>query len=306
MAGRGSPALPPVGSDVLRVSRGKARMKYLFLTQGWTAERFLAEVNARLGYTVDRAVAEEQLPPEHFRDHVGIHPQRQPGLSYAGFSVAAGRLRPRLLHQIADWADEYGDGTLRTTISQNVVVLNVRDDRVHGFESGAVAAGVAPVASPFQRGIVACTGSEFCKLALVETKAFSLELIPALERRLPEFRQHLRIHVTGCPNACGQHSIADIGLQGVQIEDGGRQVDGFDLFVGGGLGTAPDFAHRVGVRLPACSPPRSSTPNSAPSQERIGRGPHQLRRRSRWRATQISGQSCRRTHPMQSRATFSG
>jgi sulfite reductase (ferredoxin) len=238
-------------SDVLRVSRGKARMKYLFLTQGWTAERFLAEVNARLGYTVDRAVAEEQLPPEHFRDHVGIHPQRQPGLSYAGFSVAAGRLRPRLLHQIADWADEYGDGTLRTTISQNLVVLNVRDDRVHGFESGAVAAGVAPVASPFQRGIVACTGSEFCKLALVETKAFSLELIPALERRLPEFRQHLRIHVTGCPNACGQHSIADIGLQGVQIEDGGRQVDGFDLFVGGGLGTAPDFAHRVGVRLPA-------------------------------------------------------
>jgi sulfite reductase (ferredoxin) len=238
-------------SDILRVSRARARLKYLFLTQGWTAERFLAEVNARLGYTLDAGVAEEPVPTEEFRDHVGVHPQRQPGLSYAGFSVAAGRLRPSLLRRIADWADEYGDGTLRTTIAQNLVVLNVPDARLRGFENAVGAGGIAAVASPFQRGIVACTGSEFCKLALVETKAFSLDLIPALERRLPGFRQHVRIHVTGCPNACGQHWIADIGLQGVQVEHDGHQVDGFDLFVGGGLGSAPDFAHRVGVRLPA-------------------------------------------------------
>ena len=126
--------------------------------------------------------------------------------------------------------------------------------RTHGiasFEQAVGSDGIAPTASPFQRGIVACTGSEFCKLALVETKAFSLNLIPDLERRLPNFSQHLRIHVTGCPNACGQHWIADIGLQGVQVEDNGQQVDGFDLFVGGGLGRAADFAHRVNVRLPA-------------------------------------------------------
>jgi sulfite reductase (ferredoxin) len=238
-------------SDVLRVSRAKARMKYLFLTQGWTADRFLSELNSRLGFTLDPAVAEEHAPIEHFRDHVGIHPQRQPGLSYAGFSVAAGRLRPSLLRRIADWAEEYGDGTLRTTIAQNLVVLNVPDARVASFEQAVGSGGIAPVASPFQRGIVACTGSEFCKLALVETKAFSLNLIPDLERRLPNFSQHLRIHVTGCPNACGQHSIADIGLQGVQVEDAGQQVDGFELFVGGGLGRDADFAHRVGVRLPA-------------------------------------------------------
>jgi sulfite reductase (ferredoxin) len=226
-------------------------MKYLFLTQGWTADRFLSELNSRLGFTLDPAVAEEHAPIEHFRDHVGIHPQRQPGLSYAGFSVAAGRLRPSLLRRIADWAEEYGDGTLRTTIAQNLVVLNVPDARVASFEQAVGSGGIAPVASPFQRGIVACTGSEFCKLALVETKAFSLNLIPDLERRLPNFSQHLRIHVTGCPNACGQHWIADIGLQGVQVEDAGQQVDGFELFVGGGLGRDADFAHRVGVRLPA-------------------------------------------------------
>jgi sulfite reductase (ferredoxin) len=238
-------------SDVLRVSRAKARMKYLFLTQGWTADRFLSELNSRLGFTLDPGVAEEHAPIEQFRDHVGIHPQRQPGLSYAGFSVAAGRLRPSLLRRIADWAEEYGDGTLRTTIAQNLVVLNLPDARIASFEQAVGSGGIAPVASPFQRGIVACTGSEFCKLALVETKAFSLNLIPDLERRLPNFSQHLRIHVTGCPNACGQHSIADIGLQGVQVEDAGQQVDGFELFVGGGLGRGADFAHRVGVRLPA-------------------------------------------------------
>ncbi len=238
-------------SDILRVHRAKARMKYLFLTQGWTADRFLAELNARLGYTLDPAVPEEHAPIEHFRDHVGVHPQRQAGLSYAGFSVAAGRLRPSLLRRIADWAEEYGDGTLRTTAAQNLVVLNLPDAHVAGFEHATTSAGIAPVASPFQRGVVACTGSEFCKLALVETKAFSLNLIPDLERRLPNFSQHLRIHVTGCPNACGQHWIADVGLQGVQVDDGGTQVDGFDLFVGGGLGQDAAFAHRTHVRLPA-------------------------------------------------------
>ncbi len=237
-------------SDVLRVHRAKARMKYLFLTQGWTADRFLAEVNDRLGFTLDPGVPED-APIEQFRDHVGVHPQRQAGLSYAGFSVAAGRIRPALLRRIADWAEEFGDGTLRTTAAQNLVVLNVPDAHMGGLEHAVTSSGIAPVASPFQRGIVACTGSEFCKLALVETKAFSLNLIPDLERRLPNFSQHLRIHVTGCPNACGQHWIADVGLQGVQVDDGGRQVDGFDLFVGGGLGRGADFAHRAGVRLPA-------------------------------------------------------
>jgi sulfite reductase (ferredoxin) len=238
-------------SDVLRVHRAKARMKYLFLTQGWTADRFLAELNDRLGYTLDPAVPEEHAPIEHFRDHVGVHPQRQTGLSYAGFSVAAGRLRPSLLRRIADWAEEFGNGTLRTTAAQNLVVLNIPDHHVASLEHAVTAADIAPIASPFQRGIVACTGSEFCKLALVETKAFSLNLIPDLERRLPNFNQHLRIHVTGCPNACGQHWIADVGLQGVQVDDNGKQVDGFDLFVGGGLGRNPAFAHRTGVRLPA-------------------------------------------------------
>jgi sulfite reductase (ferredoxin) len=133
-------------------------------------------------------------------------------------------------------------------VMQNIVVLGVPDAKRAAFESAAAKVGVPLAGSAFRRGVLACTGSEFCKLAIVETKAFSLGVIPELERRLPDFPQHVKIYVTGCPNACGQHWIADIGLQGVQVEENGQHVDGFDVFVGGALGAAPGFARRLGFR----------------------------------------------------------
>ncbi len=246
-------------SEELRLNRQKARMKFLFLTQKWTPERFLDELSARLGGRLEAPVPEplpEDSAAHRDRDHVGVHPQRQLGRSYAGFSIPSGRIAPDTLRRIADWADSYGSGTLRTTAAQNIVVLDVPDERLPALTRAAAAAGVPTRASFFQRGVVACTGSEFCKLALVETKQFSLRLIPDLERRLPAFEQYVRINVTGCPNACGQHWIADIGLQGVRMEvdvvGGAREeVDGFDLLIGGGLGAGAAFAHRVGLRLPA-------------------------------------------------------
>ncbi len=259
-------------SDELRVNRAKARMKYLFITHKWTAERFLSEVEQRLGYRLAPAVPE--VPPEGGeRDHIGINRQRQPGLYYAGFSVAVGRVSPDRLRWLADLADEYGDGTLRTTVAQNVTVLGIPESRLAAFERAVGGgsngiAGPAPhaplQASPFQRGTVACTGSEFCKLAIVETKMFSLGLIPELERRLPNFREHLSLHVTGCPNACGQHWIADIGLQGVQVDMDGVEVDGFDIFVGGRVGAEAAFARRIGVRV--------ASTKAADALERLIRG----------------------------------
>jgi sulfite reductase (ferredoxin) len=234
-------------SDELRVNRAKARMKFLFLTHGWTAESFLAEIESRLGYRLDPSV--EEHPPEGaFRDHVGIHPQKQRGFSYAGFSVAAGRISPAELRAIANLAEEFGDGTLRTTVMQNIVVLGIPDARRTAFEAEAAKAGVPLAGSAFRRGVISCTGSEFCKLAIVETKAFGLGIIPEMERRLPGFQQHVKIYITGCPNACGQHWIADIGLQGVQVEENGQHVDGFDLFVGGALGAHAGIARRLGFR----------------------------------------------------------
>jgi sulfite reductase (ferredoxin) len=230
-------------SDELRLQRAKARMKFLFLTHGWTPERFLAELTSRLGYPLDPA-APESVPDGALRDHLGINAERGGRSFYAGFSIPAGRITPRALRGLASLADAYGSSALRTTAMQNVVVTGIPAEHRAAFERAAV----LPLGgSPFRRGVLACTGSEYCKLALVETKRFGLDLIPELERRLPGFSTAIKIFITGCPNACGQHWIADVGLQGVRVGD----VDGFDIFVGGGLGAAATFAERTGVRVPA-------------------------------------------------------
>lgn len=237
-------------SDELRVNRAKARMKYLFLTHGWTADTFLAEVQRRVGYVLNTHV-EERLPERSYRDHVGVHRQKQPGLSYAGFSILSGRIVPDQLRQIATLAENFGDGSLRLTAMQNVLVPNIPSARVDAFAAAVAERGLALAGSPFHRGTLSCTGSEYCKLAITETKRFSIRLAQELEDRLPGFTQSLKLNVTGCPNACGQHSIADVGLQGILLKQNGQQVEGFDFFVGGGLGSEGTIAHRVGFRAPS-------------------------------------------------------
>jgi sulfite reductase (ferredoxin) len=245
-------------SDELRRNRAKARMKFLFLTQGWTAATFLAEVERRLGERLAPAV-EEHPPLDSYRDHVGVHAQKQPGLTYAGFAVPAGRISPDALRRIADLAEKHGSGTLRTTIMQNIVALNIPVERIDAFrrEAAGLPDGITLDATPFRRGVISCTGSQYCKLAIVETKAFSRDIVGELERRMPGFGDQVKVHVTGCPNACGQHWIADVGLQGVQIELDGTTVDGFDFFLGGAVGRAPRLARRIGLRLTATDTPEA-------------------------------------------------
>lgn len=243
-------------SDELRKNRAKARMKFLFIAQGWTAETFVDAIEAKLGRALTRAVPDAP-PSGEFRDHVGVHPQKQRGLSYAGFSVPSGRISPDQLRQIAALADAYGDGALRLTAAQNIVVLNVPNGRVPALVASAARIGVPIAGSPFQRGTLSCTGSEFCKLALTETKHFSIDLAKQLEARLPGFQETIKVHVAGCPNSCGQQWIADVGLQGVHLQggEGDEVVEGFDFFVGGGLGARATLAHRVGYRAPATEVP---------------------------------------------------
>jgi sulfite reductase (ferredoxin) len=237
-------------SDELRLSRTKARMKFLFISHGWTAESFLAEIERRIGYALAPPVA-ETLPGSGVRDHVGIHGQKRAGLSYAGFSVLSGRITPEELRQVAGLAEQFGDGTLRTTASQNILILNIPDTRLDAFRVAAGACGVPLDGLAFQRGTLSCTGSEFCKLAITETKQFSIRLARELDDRLPGFDHAIKVHVTGCPNSCGQHWIADVGLQGILINRAGEQIEGFDFFVGGGIGARSGIARRVGFRAPA-------------------------------------------------------
>jgi len=237
-------------SDVLREHRTKARLKFLFLDHGWDGDRFLAEVERRLGYRLDPAVP-EVTPEDTYRDHVGVRAQKQDGLYYAGFSVPVGRITPDQLEQIGNLAETFGDGGLRLTPMQNIVVVNIPTAKLPGFALAARSTGIPLEASPFHRGTVSCTGSEYCKLAVVETKAFSDGLKEDLEQRFPDFSQQVKINVTGCPNSCGQHAIAEIGLQGVTMKVDGESVDGFDFFLGGGLGDQAGFGRRVAYRAPA-------------------------------------------------------
>ncbi|HZS71667.1 MAG TPA: nitrite/sulfite reductase [Candidatus Acidoferrum sp.] len=242
------------GSQALRQSREKARLKFLFLEHGWTAERFLDELERLVGFRFDRAVPEEP-PADVCRDHVGIHAQKQEGLAYIGGSVLRGRITPAQLRAAADLADRFGDGRLRTTIMQNLVLANIQRENAPLVAKELEHAGLPVTASPFARGTIACTGSEFCKLALTETKGFARWLADELEDRLPGFQEQIKLHITGCPNSCGQHWIADIGLEGKKAKVNGHMVDAYYFTVGGGSGQFASIARAVGYRCAASEVP---------------------------------------------------
>ena len=241
-------------SEVLREHRERARLKFLFLRHGWTAERFLSELQDRIGFQLDPAV-EEHPPEDVYRDHVGIHAQKQPGLSYVGAVVLRGRITAEQMHSAADLAERFAAGELRATNMQNLLVVNVPTLQADALAKELDVIGLKVGGSSFWRGTVACSGTEFCKLAITETKSFSRWLIEEMEERLPGFDQHLKLHVTGCPNSCGQHWIADVGIEGKKIKVHDQMVDAYYFCVGGALGLNQATARPVGYRCAATEVP---------------------------------------------------
>ncbi len=236
----------------LRENRTRARIKYLFMRHGWTAESFLEALEAKLGYKLDPSpVSEDVIPADVYRDHIGITPQKQPGLSAVGASVLRGRLSGDQLEKLADLADKYGNGQLRATIMQNIIIVNVPNEETSALVLELNTLGLYVDVSTFWRGAIACTGTEFCKLAISETKGFSKWLVSEMEDRLPSFDQQIRLHVTGCTNSCGQHWIADIGLEGKKIKKDGKVVDAFYFCVGGTIGKYARTSRPLGYRAAA-------------------------------------------------------
>jgi sulfite reductase (ferredoxin) len=237
-------------SDVLRENRERARLKFLFLKHGWTEDGFLEELCRRLGFALEPAVPED-VPDDVYRDHVGIHQQKQRGYYYVGASVLRGRISAEQLRAAADLAERYAGGELRTTVMQNLLIVNVPQRNVSLLAEELTTLGLAIEGSPFRRGVIACSGTEFCKLAITETKSYARWLVEELDERLPGFEQDLRMNITGCPNSCGQHWIADLGLEGKKIKQEGRLVDAYYFCVGGGVGKHQAIARPVGYRCPA-------------------------------------------------------
>jgi sulfite reductase (ferredoxin) len=242
----------------LRENRTRARIKYLFMRHGWTAETMLEAIEAKLGYKLDPSPVEsEAIPADIYRDHVGVTPQKQAGLSAVGASVLRGRLSGDQLEALAHLAERYGDGHLRATIMQNIVLVNIRNEHVRALIADLRALEIEVEVSPFWRGAIACTGTEFCKLAIAETKGFAKWLVSEMEERLPGFDQQIKLHVTGCTNSCGQHWIADIGLEGKKLKQDGKMVDAFYFCVGGAVGKYAGPARQIGYRAAATDVPEA-------------------------------------------------
>ncbi|MFD9481802.1 MULTISPECIES: nitrite/sulfite reductase [Streptomyces] len=223
--------------------RTRARLK--FLVADWGPAKFrqvLEDEYLKRKLTDGPAPAQ---PSGQWRDHVGVHQQKD-GKFYVGFAPRVGRVDGATLTKIADVARQHGSGRLRTTAEQKMIVLDIEADQVDSVVGALEALDLRVKPSPFRRGTMACTGIEFCKLAIVETKARGASLIDELERRLPDFAEPLTININGCPNACARIQVADIGLKGqLVLDDDGNQVEGYQVHLGGALGLEAGFGRKV-------------------------------------------------------------
>ncbi|MGX1027193.1 sulfite reductase SirA [Streptomyces sp. SAI-097] len=230
--------------------RNRARLK--FLVADWGAEKFrqvLEDEYLKRKLTDGPAPAE---PTSRWRDHIGVHRQKD-GRYYVGFAPRVGRVDGTILTKVADLAEAHGSGRVRTTVEQKMIVLDVEEGQVDSLVESLEALDLTARPSTFRRGTMACTGIEFCKLAIVETKARGASLIDELERRLPDFDEPLTINLNGCPNACARIQTADIGLKGqLVLDEHGQQVEGYQVHLGGALGLEPGFGRKVrGLKVTA-------------------------------------------------------
>jgi sulfite reductase (ferredoxin) len=224
--------------------RNRARLK--FLVADWGVERFREVLE---GEYLRRSLPEGPAPvraPGRRPDHVGVHRQKD-GLHWVGVTVVSGRIGGERLAKVAELARQHGSGRIRVTVAQNILVLDVPEHDVQPLQAGLAELGLDSNPSEFRRGALACTGIEFCKLALVETKNRTDALITELERRLPDFDTPLSIHVNGCPNACARTQVADIGLKGMVIPDPGtgEYVEGYQVHLGGAIGPEAGLARKT-------------------------------------------------------------
>jgi sulfite reductase (ferredoxin) len=228
--------------------RLRARARIKFLVSDWGVERFREVLETEY---LGRALVDGPAPPVPYgaRDHVGVHRQRD-GLYYVGLAPTVGRVSGTTLVRLAEVAEAHGSTRVRTTPHQKLVVLDVAADRVDSLVDAAAGLGLRARPSTFRRGTMACTGIEFCKLAIVETKARAAKLVDELETRLPDVVEAgelpLTINVNGCPNSCARVQTADIGLKGMLMPGpDGSQVEGFQVHLGGGLGLDAGFGRKL-------------------------------------------------------------
>ncbi|HET9872277.1 MAG TPA: nitrite/sulfite reductase [Propionibacteriaceae bacterium] len=222
--------------------RTRARLK--FLVADWGPEKFRQVLETEY---LKRPLLDGPAPavPERLGDHVGVSKQKD-GNNFVGFSAIAGRVSGETLVKFAELAEAHGSKRIRTTPMQKLLVLDVADDNVGSLIASAEQLGLSGNPNAWRRSVMACTGIEFCKLAIVETKARAATVVDELETRLGNLDSPITVNLNGCPNSCARIQVADIGLKG-QLVPGpnGDQVEGFQVHLGGGLGLDAGFGRKL-------------------------------------------------------------
>ena len=235
----------------LRANRQKSRMMYLI--DKWGIEKFREEVEKQFGECGGTLPLQPAAEKDEFlwnkKDHIGVYRQKQPGLNFVGLHIPIGRLYAQDMFDLARMAEVYGTGEIRFTVEQNLIIPNIPDSRLEAFLQEPLLERFSIDPDNLMRGLVSCTGSQFCGFALIETKNRALAYIKALEAEL-SVSQPVRIHWTGCPNSCGQPQVADIGLMGTKGRKDGKVAEAVDIWMGGKVGHEAELGTRVMKGIP--------------------------------------------------------
>src|SRR5580765_694871 len=260
-----------------RTDRKKARLKHLLVS--WSLEKYLAETEKLLGYSLQRAPisssspSDESMNPESVgllplpvrrgegrgegflsrgHTHIGVYPQKQKGLNYIGAAVPVGQISPKQLQRVAEIADLYGSGEIRLSVWQNFIIPNVPATYVETVCKALRKIGFDTKQSHIRNGFIACTGNSYCKFAQSNTKGHALALADYLDKKVA-LDQPINIHLTGCPNSCAQHYMGDIGLLGTK----NKGEESYHVFVGGGFGLNQAVGRQVFTNVPFAELPHT-------------------------------------------------
>ncbi|MCH6256673.1 NirA family protein [Puniceicoccaceae bacterium K14] len=232
-----------------RTKRNKSRLKYLI--DKWGTEKFLEETEKKLSFSLPRVALEEceERRPISRQMHIGVHRQKQEGMNYVGVVFPVGRMLPYQMRGVAELARQFGNGELRLTVWQNLLIPFIKDEDVEAVKAGIDKLSVTCDPHNIKTGLIACTGSKGCKYASCDTKGNALELGEYLSED-DSVCEPINIHVTGCHHSCAQHYIGDIGMQATKVKVDGESVEGYNIVLGGGVDSEQNIAKEVFKGVP--------------------------------------------------------
>jgi len=266
-----------VAAELIRIFRdhgprdARSKCRFAFLIEEWGLPRLREELCSRLGRELEPAGRD--VRGIHDNDHLGVAWQNRPDYRSVGLCVPEGRIGPDQIEELSRLADQYGDGQVRLTTGQNAILPNVPQSRVPALLGEDLLQELSPSPSVFRRCLVACTGTDYCNLAQIDTKGHAAELAEALEKKLGSRRTPVRMHWSGCPAGCGNHEAADIGFRGLKTRIGDKMVEAVAIYVGGRTG--PHAA--AGQQLVEIAPCDETLPQVVANLIRnmeSGTGPH--------------------------------